>query len=304
VQLDFEREEKKVQQFETVNKKFYKDVKTYVEKLDDLVKSENKMLNNVSNFSASVCESSSSSPSSSTSSNQAQQKPTTVTTLALTPADREMFSKLKSIKDLLGEHARQCEHFKQTSFTSVVEPMKSLSMVFPQVYQAIKRREVSLKELVKQQKQLERLQEKEHTGPNLVRLNEVTHAVQQAKVQFNRENAILMEELPKFYNSRVDYIRPCVNCLIKSQLDFYDKYRTFYDSVLSNLNDEATAGSGESGDKRTGDVKTTASLIGEGGGAAGNLYENIDSDDEINAMSEEIQKCLGDIKSLSIVAAD
>jgi hypothetical protein len=314
VQLDFDREEKKIQQFETVNKKFYKDVKSYVEKLDDLIKSETKMLTNVSSFSSSVCESSSfSSSSSQASSSSPSQQGALVNTASSSSSislDKEMFTRLKSIKELLGEHSKQCEHFKQTSQANVIEPMKNLNLVFPQVYQAIKRREQSLKELIKHQKQLEKLQEKEHTGPNLVRLNEVTYAVQHAKLQFNKENSILMEELPKFYNSRVDYIRPCVNCLIKNQLDFYDKYNSFYDSLLDNLNStESTSTSSRLADESSKiDSMSKRELVvlndGKETQSASNVYENIDSDDEINNLSDDIQKCLGDIKSLSIVAAD
>jgi hypothetical protein len=305
VQLDFEREEKKIQQFETVNKKFYKDVKNYVEKLDDLIKSENKMLNNVSNFSSSVCESSTTANSSSTSQQGSSNTASAADSLNL---DKEMFSRLKSIKDLLIEHTKQCEHFKQTCQASVIEPMKNLNLVFPQVYQAIKRREQSLKELIKHQKQLEKLQDKEHTGPNLVRLNEVTQLVQHAKIQFNKENSILMEELPKFYNSRVDYIRPCVNCLIKNQLDFYDKYKSFYDSLLESLNGTETGSvinRDISNDHRLSLSKKESTLNqGKETASASNVYENVDSDDEINELSEDVQKLLADIKSLSIVAAD
>ena len=48
VQLDFDKEEKKIQQLEQTNKKFYKDVKCYVEKIEELNKSETKMINNLS----------------------------------------------------------------------------------------------------------------------------------------------------------------------------------------------------------------------------------------------------------------
>lgn len=48
VQLDFDKEEKKIQQLEQTNKKFYKDVKCYVDKIDELNKSETKMINNLS----------------------------------------------------------------------------------------------------------------------------------------------------------------------------------------------------------------------------------------------------------------
>ena len=50
VQLEFDKEEKKIQQFEMTNKKLYRDVKNYVDKIDELIKSETKMINNLSNL--------------------------------------------------------------------------------------------------------------------------------------------------------------------------------------------------------------------------------------------------------------
>ena len=304
VQLDFDKEEKKIHQFETVNKKFYRDVKNYVEKLDDLFKSEAKMLNNVSSYSNTI----SASSTAAASDNSIPPHPTNKSMSQINTSsnssneqqfDTSMFNQMRSIKDLLVEHTQQCEAFKQSCLSNVIDPMKNLNMVFPQVYQAIKRREACLKELIKQQRALEKMQEKEHTGPNLVRVNELTQVVQSAKAQFNKENSVLMDELPKFYNSRIDYIKPCVNCLIKSQLDYYSEYKDFYDSMLNILGQPNESGSSTKGSKRT--SKEGA----QGGPSSGaSIYENIDSDEDIKNANEEILKCLSDIKSLSIVAAD
>lgn len=144
-----------------------------------------------------------------------------------------------------------------------------------------KKREQFLKEFLKQQEKLDKLQDKERTGPNLVRINELTQIVNEAKEQFQKEHSFLMEELPKLYNSRIDYIKPCFNSLIKAQSKFYEEYSNSYESILK-LDSQAEAG---------------ANYV--------NLISNsANSDLEIENLSDEIQKCMLDIKSLSIVASD
>ena len=126
--------------------------------------------------------------------------------------------------------------------------------------------------------------EKERTGAQLVRIEQLKHLVATSKQQFQREHTLLMEELPKLYDSRVDYIRPCVTALLESQAKFYDSYALFYESIL-NLN-------------------STASVENE------ERNESLDSSSSpqqrlaVDKIDSEIQKCLGEIKSLSIVAGD
>jgi len=131
---------------------------------------------------------------------------------------------------------------------------------------------------------LDKALEKERTGAQLVRIEQLKQLVATSKQQFQREHTLLMEELPKLYDSRVDYIRPCVTALLESQAKFYDSYALFYESIL-NLN-------------------STASVENE------ERNESLDSSSSpqqrlaVDKIDSEIQKCLGEIKSLSIVAGD
>ena len=159
--------------------------------------------------------------------------------------------------------------------------------------------------MLKQQDKLDRAQEKERTGANLVKIAELNQAVQLAKLQFQKEHLFLMEELPKLYNSRIEYIRPCVNSLIQSQSNFYDNYATFYESIL-NCNDantnEIMSNLNKSGNRTSihptlVDLSSSVSTQSSNNSLSNN---NI----EIDKIDEEIQKCLNDIKSLSIVAGD
>ena len=63
----------------------------------------------------------------------------------------EFLAKLKVWKDLLIEHNSTCDNLKASCQTQVIDPMKKLNSLFPQVYEAIKRRQHAFNELCKQQ---------------------------------------------------------------------------------------------------------------------------------------------------------
>jgi hypothetical protein len=288
LQLDLEKEEKKIEQFETTNKKFYKDVKYYVEKIDELNKSESKMVNNLAN----IINTSHTTPN--VASNASSHD-----TLVNDSSDqnelnnREIGEKLKLWKDMLNEHGKATECLKNTCQSQVIEPMKNLNLMFPQVYAAIKKREQSYKELLKQQDKLEKAQEKERTGQNLVRISDLTQSVQLAKQQFQKEHLYLMEELPKFYDSRVDYIKPCVDSMIQAQAKFYESYSNLFDAVLNGANTTDTNGNRDS----TLSSSTQPLLF--------NSNHNVSNTQiDTEKLDDEIKKCLADIRSLSIVAGD
>ena len=132
-QLDFEKEEKKIQQFEQTNKKFYKDVKYYVDKIDELNKSETKMINNLTNLVNTAGMVNSSIQNSKASANMNNQAASSTSMENTDSNDQEFISKLRLWKDLLNEHNKSCDSLKQTCQTQVIEPMKNLNMVFPQV---------------------------------------------------------------------------------------------------------------------------------------------------------------------------
>ncbi len=126
--------------------------------------------------------------------------------------------------------------------------------------------------------------EKERTGAQLVRIEQLKQLVATSKQQFQREHTLLMEELPKLYDSRVDYIRPCVTALLESQAKFYDSYALFYESIL-NLNSTASVENEERNEPLDSSSSPQQRLA-------------------VDKIDSEIQKCLGEIKSLSIVAGD
>lgn len=398
VQKDFEKEEKKIQQFEEINKKLYKDVKRYIEAIDETNKSELKIINNLLNImtTAPTTATAIQSPPANTTNdnnnninlnsiqqqaslntvsqtslssmpqisynnrsssvtitnNESNMNDTTATNNNISSNSGSMnsYNQINSLNNklhlwkqtYLNQNQNYLEKLKSACQNDVIEPMKKLNSIFPNVYLAIKRREQAYNELNKQQIKLDKLQEKERTGANLVKINQQQQNVNIAKNLFQKEHLLLMEELPKLYDSRIKYIYPCVQQLIKSQIDFYNNYANNYDKLLNDYNlylgdsdfnkksigiNELTKTPSLSNSTSTSIPSSTTSSsrsISSISAAIHNNTNNINSDidqqqtqlnqitstnNELASMTieqadDEIKKLLNEIKSLSIVASD
>lgn len=333
VQKDFEKEEKKIQQFEDINKKFYKDVKRYIEAIDETNKSELKLINNILNVMSTSLNNTNSSSNSTltTTPTIAPNKLTSSLSIPALTNSTTSLSNRASLSDSfnnkismwkqthLNQNQNYLEKLKLTCQYDVIEPMKKLNLIFPNVYLAIKRRESAYQEFEKQQHKLSKLQERERTGENLVKINKQQQNVNNAKNLFQKEHLLLMEELPKLYDSRITYIYPCIQQLIKSQIEFFTSYSANYEKLLDECNQNqiytnisnastSTASSSTSSSSRSisSILSNTNQSIEQQQSLQSNKNNRIQkiNDESINQVDADIKKLLGEIKSLSIVASD
>nr|XP_033805421.1 bridging integrator 3 isoform X2 [Geotrypetes seraphini] len=113
---------------------------------------------------------------------------------------------------------------------TVTDPLKKFSSVFPSLNMAVKRREQSLQDYKRLQSRLEKYEEKEKSGPVLAKLHQVREELRPVREDFEAKNKQLLEEMPKFYNSRIDYFKPSFEALIRAQVVFYtEMYKIFGD---------------------------------------------------------------------------
>lgn len=61
----------------------------------------------------------------------------------------------------------------------------------------------------------------EKTGNNVVQTEKCKKVFQSAKEEFDSQNRLLLLELPQFYDKRIDYFQPCLQALIRAQVDYY-----------------------------------------------------------------------------------
>jgi hypothetical protein len=309
VQKDFEKEEKKIQQFEDVNKKFYKDVRRYIDAIDETNKSELKLINNLLNVMSSTT-TTTTSPSKLTHSLSIPHLSTSSTSISARSSLSDSFnSKICLWKQThLTQNQNYLEKLKLTCQLEVIEPMKKLNLIFPNVYNAIKRREQAYNELIKQQQKLEKLNEKDRVGPIVVKMNQQQQNVDLAKSLFQKEHLLLMDELPKLYDSRIKYIYPCIQQLIKSQIDFFSNYSTNYEKLLEDYNLNIIYNNSNASTSTVSSISSSSRSISSIflTPASSSDQKNLlrVNDETVGQVDADIKKLMSEIKSLSIVASD
>ncbi len=168
-------------------------------------------------------------------------------------ADLAEFEDLKPVSSsyqdvVVYQMGHAVKDLKELSRKTVVDPLKKLHGEFGAINAALRRRDQALIE---------------------VQRAKTPEKAKKAQEDFDKLNRMLLLELPQFYDKRVDYFSPCLQALVRAQVDFYgESTRLFTQWVGSNA--EFVSGRGP--------------LV---------------IDDEQH--DEELDKLLADIRSLSIV---
>ncbi|XP_078095770.1 bridging integrator 3 [Mustelus asterias] len=204
VERDFERECGKLQQLEDQIKKLHKDMKKSTEADIAMSKSAVKISSDM--LTNPLCE-------------QDQMFMETVT--ALDTAMRRM-------------DAFNQEKVNQIQKTAI-EPLKKFGNVFPSLNMAVKRREQSLQDYKRLQSKVEKYEEKEKSGPVLAKLHQAREELRPVREDFEAKNKQLLEEMPKFYNSRIDYFQPSFEALIRAQVVYYTEMSKIFGDLTGQL---------------------------------------------------------------------
>uniref|UniRef100_A0A3P9NJ52 Bridging integrator 3 n=1 Tax=Poecilia reticulata TaxID=8081 RepID=A0A3P9NJ52_POERE len=120
---------------------------------------------------------------------------------------------------------------------TVIDPLK-YSGVFPSLNMAVKRREQALQDYKRLQSKVEKYEEKEKTGPAIVKLCQAKEELRPVKEDFEAKNKQLLDEMPKFYQSRIDYFQPSFEALIRAQVVYFTEMYNIF-SQLTDQIDEA-----------------------------------------------------------------
>ncbi|MEE6508771.1 hypothetical protein FKM82_022855 [Ascaphus truei] len=101
---------------------------------------------------------------------------------------------------------------------TVMDPLKRFGSVFPSLNMAVKRREQALQEYKRLQSKVEKYEEKERTGAIIAKLHQARDELRPVREDFEAKNHQLLDEMPKFYNSRIDFFKPSFQALIRAQV--------------------------------------------------------------------------------------
>ena len=121
---------------------------------------------------------------------------------------------------------------------TLLEPMKRYNSTFSQLNAHIKGHEKAQQEYKKLQGKVDKLKEKEETGPNMVKMQNVSicscfnfqrrkikmillqlrKELTPVKEDFHSKHNMLLDEFPAFYNNRLQYLQPIFESLIRSEV--------------------------------------------------------------------------------------
>ncbi|KAK1342434.1 hypothetical protein QTO34_015199 [Cnephaeus nilssonii] len=204
VERDFEREYGKLQQLEEQTRKLQKDLKKSTDA--DLAMSKSAVKISLDLLSNPLCE-------------QDQDFLNMVTALDTAMKRMDAFNQ---------EKVNQIQK-------TVIEPLKKFGSVFPSLNMAVKRREQALQDYRRLQAKVEKYEEKEKTGPVLAKLHQAREELRPVRDDFEAKNKQLLDEMPRFYNSRLDYFQPSFESLIRAQVVYYSEMHKIFGDLTQQL---------------------------------------------------------------------
>uniref|UniRef100_A0AAZ3QBY1 Bridging integrator 3 n=1 Tax=Oncorhynchus tshawytscha TaxID=74940 RepID=A0AAZ3QBY1_ONCTS len=126
------------------------------------------------------------------------------------------------------------EKVNQISKT-VIDPLKKYSSVFPSLNIAVKRREQALQDYKWLQSKVKKYEEKEKTGPTMVKLHQAREELRPVREDFEAKNKQLLDEMPKFYHSRIDYFQPSFESLIRAQVVYFTEMHNIFSELTDQI---------------------------------------------------------------------
>ncbi|XP_022368545.1 bridging integrator 3 [Enhydra lutris kenyoni] len=204
VERDFEREYGKLQQLEEQTRRLQKDMKKSTDA--DLAMSKSAVKISLDLLSNPLCE-------------QDQDFLNMVTALDTAMKRMDAFNQ---------EKVNQIQK-------TVIEPLKKFGSVFPSLNMAVKRREQALQDYRRLQAKVEKYEEKEKTGPVLAKLHQAREELRPVRDDFEAKNKQLLDEMPRFYHSRLDYFQPSFEALIRAQVGYYSEMQKIFGDLTQQL---------------------------------------------------------------------
>ncbi|KAL5021827.1 hypothetical protein ScPMuIL_000982 [Solemya velum] len=171
--------------------------------------------------------------------------------------ENKLVKKLENCEQAQEKLAHLMQEQNTCAQKTVVEPVKKLNSIFPSLQNAVRKREQSLQEYRKCQAKVEKYKERERTGQAIIKLQTCQKSLSFARDDFQNQNTALMEDMPKFYDGRIEYFQPSLQALIKSEVTYNEKALQVY----SELSDSLQEHSGEGADVINTRIQQTLSNI-------------------------------------------
>jgi len=131
---------------------------------------------------------------------------------------RKLIEEYHSVTSQLCNSVRDLSSVNQQTF---LEPLKKYAGTFSSVDSAFQRREQIVQEWRNLAAKVRKLEERERTASNVVKLEREKRALEATGKELATCHAFLLSELTQFLEKRIDYFRPTLQALVRSQLEYY-----------------------------------------------------------------------------------
>lgn len=137
--------------------------------------------------------------------------------------------------------------FVRAQFT-VNDPLKKLASEFGSAQSAIKKRDQMIADLMPVRKSLEKLKEKERTGTNVARTEQLRRSLSSMESDFKVANKQLLNDMNCMLELRADYIEPSLLAFIRAETNYYGECTKLFNSLVFPNSNSPTGGRGGRGE--------------------------------------------------------
>lgn len=112
------------------------------------------------------------------------------------------------------------------------DPLKKLATEFGSAQTAIKKRDQMIADVIPIRKNLEKVREKERTGTNIARTEQLKRSLSTIESDFKVVNKQLLNDMNCMLELKADYIEPSLLAFIRAETNYYGECTKLFNSLV------------------------------------------------------------------------
>ncbi|RWS29462.1 Bridging integrator 3-like protein [Leptotrombidium deliense] len=112
----------------------------------------------------------------------------------------------------------------------LVDALKRFEGALNEAKNCLRKREQLRNDCIKFSARVSKLSEKEKTGQNVAKLQQMKDNLSQAEDELRQQSALILQEIPAFIDYRINYFQPSLEGFIKAQTYFWGESSKSYNS--------------------------------------------------------------------------
>jgi len=140
-----------------------------------------------------------------------------------------MVEEYHSVTKQMGDSAKVCTDLLQLT---IYNPLKKYGAEFASAQAAIKKRDQLITDLLPFRGKLEKLRERERTGSNIARTEQLKRQLSTLESDFKTTNRQLLEDMNHMLDLRADYMEPSILAFIRCKTEYYGECTKLFNCLL------------------------------------------------------------------------